>query len=164
MAEIIYHIATTVDGYIADTNGNCPPDWFLYEGDHVADFLEEIKTYDLVLMGSNTYKYGLQFGLQLGEPSYKGIKHMIFSKTLQFEPTNEVELVKENTIGYIKKLKENSSKKIWLCGGGELAGTLLDYGLIDTIKLKVNPTVGRAGVYLFGKKGKWWKNKRAEIP
>lgn len=51
MAEIIYHIATTVDNYIADKNGDCPPTLFLYEGDHVSDFLSQIKQYDIVLMG-----------------------------------------------------------------------------------------------------------------
>ena len=41
MAEIIYHIATTTENYIADLNGDCPPTMFVYEGDQVSEFLSQ---------------------------------------------------------------------------------------------------------------------------
>lgn len=149
MAEIVYYIATTLDGFIADMNGGCPPDLFLYEGNHVIDFLEEIKSYEYVLMGGNTYKYGFQFGLQPGQPSYSGIKHIVFSKTLTFESNQYVQLIKKNSIHFIKELKKSANGKIWLCGGAKLAGQLLENDLIDKVKLKINPTVVGKGIPLF---------------
>lgn len=154
MAELIYHIATTIDNFIADSQGNCPPSLFPMEGDHIPAFLEQIKEYQIVLMGGNTYRYGFQFGLKPGEPGYKGIPHIVFSNTLNFESNDEVKLVKENPVNYVKKLKDEVKGKIWLCGGGELAGELLEHELIDTLKLKVNPTLAGAGIRLFGKSQK----------
>jgi dihydrofolate reductase len=150
MGEITYYVATTVDGYIADRSGDCPPSMFLYEGDHIPDFLNQITNFDYVLMGGKTYEYGFKFGLKPGEPGYKGIKHIVFSRTLDFNSNDDVELVKGNAIEYIRKLKERGDKKIWLCGGGLLAGSLLDNKLLDILKLKINPSIAGDGLSLFG--------------
>ena len=42
-----------------------------------------------------------------------------------------------------------NGKDIWLCGGGELAGYLLNEGLIDKLTVKVNPIVFGSGRKLF---------------
>jgi len=160
MGAIIYHVATTVDGFIADSKGECPPALFLPEGDHIPDFLNQIKQYEIVLMGGKTYEYGFQFGIKPGEPGYRGIKHIVFSRSLDFESNNEVELVKDKSIEYIQNLKKDSSNKIWLCGGGQLAASLLDNELLDRLILKVNPTIGGAGIRLFGESK---KNVRLEL-
>jgi len=47
-------------------------------------------------------------------------------------------------------LKEKATTDIYLCGGGEFAGWLLENQLIDILKLKVNPIVLGAGTKLFG--------------
>ena len=154
MGEIIYHVATTVDGFIADVNGECPPALFLPEGDHIPDFLNQIKQYEIVLMGGKTYEYGFKFGIKPGEPGYRGIKHIVFSGSLDFESNNEVELVKGNAIEYVRKLKKKVSKKIWLCGGGQLAASLLENELLDRLILKVNPTIAGVGIRLFGESKK----------
>jgi dihydrofolate reductase len=101
-------------------------------------------------MGGNTYEFGFQFGAKPGEPGYKGIKHYIFSNSIQFESNEEVELIKGNAIGFIKNLKQQESGKLWLCGGGELAGSLLKHKLIDQLVLKVNPIIVSEGIFLFG--------------
>jgi len=73
LAELVYHVAVTLDQFIADKNGNADPSIFLYEGEHTDDFLAEIPAYDAVLMGGNTYAYGFQYGLRPGQPAYQGI-------------------------------------------------------------------------------------------
>lgn len=42
-----------------------------------------------------------------------------------------------------------SKRKGDLCGGGQFAGWLLDHGLIDILKLKLNPIVLGGGIPLF---------------
>jgi dihydrofolate reductase len=148
--ELIYHVATTADGFIADLNGVADNSIFLYDNEHVPDFISAIQQYDAVLMGGKTYEYGFQFGKKPGEPGYDGIKHYIFSKSLEFESNEEVELIKDNAVEFIRNLKQTVNQKIWLCGGGQLAGSLLDYELIDTLILKVNPVMIGEGIPLFG--------------
>lgn len=152
MAKLIYHIAVTVDHFIADMDGKADDSIFLYNGDHVTDFLEDVKAYDAVLMGGKTYEYGFQFGLKPGEPSaFKGLKHYIFSGSMQFDSNEKVELVKGDAVDFVKKLKEKESGKLWLCGGAMLAGSLLNQRLIDQVVLKVNPVMIGEGLPLFGK-------------
>lgn len=147
MRKIVYYIASSIDGFIASKRGSI--EGFLMEGEHADAFLKALNNYDTVIMGKNTYEFGFQFGLQPGQPAYKGLKHIIVSKSLKFENTKEVELISSNEIEYIQKLKEQSGKDIWLCGGGHLAGFLLKNGLIDDITLKVNPIILGDGIKLF---------------
>ena len=153
MAELVYHVAVSLDNFIADQamiDGDISNSLFLFDGDHVPEFLSDIQQYDAVLMGGKTYEFGFQFGAKPGEPGYKGIKHYIFSNSMQFESNEEVELIKGDAIEFIKNLKQESNGKIWLCGGGELAGSLLKCKLIDQLVLKVNPIMVGAGISLFG--------------
>jgi dihydrofolate reductase len=151
MKKIVYHIATTVDNFIARPDGNT--DGFLDRGEHIPDFLESLNRYDIVLMGGKTYEYGFQFGLKPGEQSYRDfadLKHYIFSKSMNFSTSEKVQLVRENELEAIAEIKQISQKKIWLCGGGKFAGFLLEHELIDELLLKVNPVVFGNGIELFG--------------
>ncbi|MCA0151044.1 dihydrofolate reductase family protein [Rossellomorea vietnamensis] len=153
MCELIYHVAVSLDHFIADQaliDGDIERSLFLFDGDHVPEFLEDIKGYDAVLMGRKTYEFGFLLGAKPGEPGYKGIKHYIFSKSLQFDSNEEVELIKEDAVSFIQNLKQQEKGRIWLCGGGELAGTLLKHQLLDRLILKVNPILVGKGTPLFG--------------
>jgi dihydrofolate reductase len=150
MAELIYHVAITLDNFIADLDGKADDSIFLYKGDHITDFTSDIQQYDAVLMGGKTYEFGFQFGLKPGEPGYKGLKHYVFSNTMQFESNAEVELVRSNAVDFIENLKRKENDKLWLCGGGQLAGSLIEQKLIDQLVLKVNPVMIGAGIPLFG--------------
>jgi dihydrofolate reductase len=78
------------------------------------------------------------------------MRHFIFSKRLQFGPDAEVEAIDRDELTCIQKLKEEASTDIYLCGGGAVAGFLLDHGLIDQLILKLNPLVFGRGIRLFG--------------
>jgi dihydrofolate reductase len=147
MRKIVYHIATSVDGYIAGKNGSV--DNFLMEGEHVSDFVESLKNYDTVIMGRTTYEFAFQYGLKAGEPAYEGLKHIIVSTRMSFESNACVYLLSENISEYFRNLKEEAGKDIWLCGGGKLASFLLSENLIDELVLKVNPFIMGKGIKLF---------------
>jgi dihydrofolate reductase len=158
VAELIYHVATTLDLFIADRNGVADESIFLdTDGDFQNDFLESVKRYDAVLMGRKTYEYGFRYGLKPGEPSgiaqavHPELKHYIFSNALDFPSNERVELVREDAVSFCAKLKsEGKYQNIWLCGGGQLAGALLRHRLIDTLILKINPILLGDGIPLFG--------------
>ncbi len=147
LRNINYHIAITLDGYICREDGSI--DGFLMEGEHAEDFIKLLDNYDSVLMGRKTYEFGFQFGLKAGQPAYPNLKHYVFSKSLEFNQTEAVKLVKSNTIEYVKDLKNSEGGDIWLCGGGELAGALFENDLIEKLTLKVNPIVFGSGRRLF---------------
>ncbi len=163
---LTYYVATSVDGYIADSEGGI--DGFLTEGKHIQDFYAEINHYDRVLMGRKTYEFGYRYGLQPGEVAYQGLKHLVFSSQLQLSKTNpDLEISAENPVEKVKALKAQSDKteseeKLWLCGGGQLAGTLLTAGLIDEVVLKVNPFIQGQGIPLFANVDTVWSLKHVK--
>ncbi len=147
MRKIIYHIATSADGYISSTDGNV--NGFLLKGDHTDDFFLTLRNYDTVLMGRKTYEFGFMFGLKPGQPAYPNMKHYIFSRSSEYESTDSVILVKDKEIETVRILKEGEGKDIWLCGGSQLAGLLLKNRLIDRLSIKINPFLLGEGKPLF---------------
>ena len=145
MRKIKYHVASTVDGFIAHEDHTV--EGFLPEGEHVTDYLESLRQdYGAVLMGRRTYEFGLQFGVT--DP-YPWLKQYVLSRTMGRSPDANVELVSANVIDFVRGLKGEAGKDIYLCGGAELAGTLFAAGLVDEIVLKLNPVLFGSGVPLF---------------
>ena len=145
MRKLKYHVATTLDGFIAHQDHTVGG--FMDEGEHVTDYFISLKNdYDVVLMGRRTYEFGFQFGVT--DP-YPWMKQYVFSRTMEKSPDPNVELVSEDVIDLVTNLKKGAGKDIYLCGGGELATALLAEDLIDEIVLKVNPILFGTGVPLF---------------
>jgi dihydrofolate reductase len=149
MRKIVYHVATTLDHYIAHENGTI--NGFPAEGPHVEDYLASLQEYDTVIMGRRTYEFGYDYGLQKGQPAYPHMQHYIFSKSLTFEkPSQQVHIINRDEIAFIKQLKQTEGTSIYLCGGGHFAGFLLEHQMIDELKIKLSPVLFGSGIPLFG--------------
>ncbi|MAE85516.1 MAG: dihydrofolate reductase [Flammeovirgaceae bacterium] len=150
MRAIIYHVATSLDGFIAKEDGSTQE--FIETGEHVEDYLNQLKDYDTTIMGRNTYEYGYAYGLQPGQPAYPHMNHYLVSDTLNFENQHEqIHVVrKNNLIETIEALKQEIGSPIYLCGGGQLAKTMLENRLIDELIIKLNPIFLGSGIHLFG--------------
>ena len=144
MRKLKYYVACSVDGFIGHEDGSISG--FIPEGEHVTDYLESFKWFDVVLMGRKTYEFGFQFGVTNPYPS---MKQYVFSRTMKESPDKNVELVSENIIELVKQLKNETGKDIYLCGGADLATTLFAENLIDEIILKLNPFLMGSGIPLF---------------
>ena len=145
MRKLKYHIATTIDGFIAHEDHTV--DGFVQAGEHADDYLHSLKTdYDIVLMGRRTYEFGFQFGVT---SPYPWMNQYVISSTMERSPDSNVELISENVIDFVRKLKGGTGKDIYLCGGANLATTLFAEGLIDEILLKLNPVLFGSGISLF---------------
>ncbi|GAB3789132.1 dihydrofolate reductase family protein [Spirosoma horti] len=149
MRKLIYHVGVTLDHFIAQEDGSA--DGFLYEGEHVTDYVQSLQAYDTVLMGRKTYEFGYQHGLQAGQPAYPHMTHYIFSKSLHFEtPAHEqVHIIDQHEVDFIQQLKAGQGTPLYLCGGGRFAGFLLEQELIDELKVKVYPVLFGTGIPLF---------------
>ncbi len=162
MRELIYYVAGTVDGFIAQEDGSF--DGMPWDEAYLADLgasfpetfpvhLREVlgvrggnKWFDIVLMGRKTYEEGLKVG---STSPYPTMRQYVFSRTMEESLDEQVELVSENAVEVVSALKQETGKAIWLCGGANLAATLFAGGLIDKIILKLNPVVFGRGIPLF---------------
>lgn len=152
MRKLIYHVAMTLDNYISHEDGSITGFSNFGEGEHVTDYLEQLKAYDTVVMGKNTYTFGYQYGLEPGQPAYPHMAHYIFSKSLQFEAEADerVKIINKEEVAFIKRLKAEEGTDIYLCGGGTFAGFLLEHELIDELRIKLYPLIFGRGIGLFG--------------
>lgn len=156
MKKIIYYVATSLDGFIAGKNDDIS--LFASGGKGVEKYLADLQDFKTVIMGRRTYEFGYQYGLQPGKPAYPHMEHFIFSNALKIDNLAETVHIEKMSIDRIKEIKQAASTDIYLCGGGEFAGWLLDNGLIDQMKIKLNPIILGNGIPLFGNsstRAKW---------
>ncbi|WP_209405720.1 dihydrofolate reductase family protein [Pseudozobellia sp. WGM2] len=59
-------------------------------------------------------------------------------------------------------MKKTSETDIYLCGGGQFTGWLLENELIDKLKIKLNPLILGNGIRLFGTSQKAYRLNRTE--
>lgn len=161
MRDLVYYVATTLDGFIARPDGSFAEfPWDDTFGGHLmAHFPETFPApyrppgvpnehFDAVLMGRATYEVGQREGLTSPYPT---LDQYLFSRTLEESPDEAVTLVTSDAAKRVRELKAEEGKAIWLCGGAALAGDLHAAGLIDRIIVKVNPIVFGEGIPLFGR-------------
>lgn len=160
MRALIYYVAATLDGFIAEEDGSFArfPWDVAYGADLSATFPEtipvharqsaeiETKWFDTVLMGRNTYEAGLKEGFT---NPYAPLRQYVFSRSMPASPDENVTLISGDAVAAVQELKQESGKAIWLCGGGELAATLFRADLIDKLIVKLNPVIFGTGIPLF---------------
>ena len=161
MRSLVYFVATTLDGYISGLDRG-DPDFFPFEGPHIADLLAEFpemipgharaalglnddnRRFDTIVMGRTTYDIGRAVGLT---SPYPHLRQIVVSTSIAASPDPAVEVVGQAVIDRVRALKAEQGKDVWLAGGGRLAASLVDE--IDELILKVNPVVLGAGTPLF---------------
>ncbi len=148
MHPIIYDVAVSLDGFISGPSGDIS--MFVHEGPVVEDYNRRLASYAAAIMGRSTYEFGYSFGLKPGQNPYPHMETTVFSQSIDDLKYCEVSVCKSATIGAVEKLKATAKGPIYLCGGGQFAGWLLDQGLINRIVLKRAPFIYGNGVSLFG--------------
>ncbi|MGF0224840.1 dihydrofolate reductase family protein [Dietzia natronolimnaea] len=168
MRKLIYYIAVTADGFIADPDGRT--DFFPLEGDHMAWLVEHYPetipghirgaiglagtapwVFDTVLLGRSTHQVAVDEGLASGYPHLR--QYVVTHRPGDLPAETGLTASDEDPVTLVRRLKaESSPLDIWLCGGGELAAALVDE--IDEFRLKVNPVViGRGRPLIAGSTG-----------
>ncbi|HMG90274.1 MAG TPA: dihydrofolate reductase family protein [Chryseolinea sp.] len=149
MRKLIYHVGTTLDNFICQEDRSIAG--FFADGDHIPDYLDSLKNYDTVLMGKATYEFGYGFGLKPGMAPYANMKNFVFSQSIKIDgPLDDrLTIVRDDSVSFIKDLKNKEGTPIYLCGGGIFASSLLDNNLIDALIIKLNPVLLGRGIRLF---------------
>src|SRR5438270_3140838 len=126
MRKVTFGVANSLDNYIAGKDGAI--DWIL-GGDEAASVMTEFwKTIDTVVIGRKTYEPVLKSGTPF--PTYPGVKNYVISRTLKEGSDKNVEIIREDVVEFIRKLRTQDGKAILVMGGGLLAKPLFEANLI----------------------------------
>lgn len=149
MGKLVYHVAVSVDGFIARQDGSI--DGFIMQGEHADEYARELQDYGVSIMGRKTYEFGYQYGMPPGTNPYKHMQTYVISDSLQLPKDKDLSLhqLGRNSLPEIRQILEDAQKDVYLCGGSLLAGYLLSHRLIHRLVLKVNPVVLGQGRPLF---------------
>jgi dihydrofolate reductase len=139
--RVRYHVAVSLDGFIARPNGEY--DWIVE--DPTIDFAALYTEFDTAIMGRKTYEVMTAQG---GYGAMPGIEVVVFSRTLRPTTHKGVRIVNEDPHHVVRALKAKPGRDIWVFGGGELFGSLLSAGLVDTVEVAVIPVLLGSGIPL----------------
>ncbi len=161
MRKIIAALQVSVDGFIEGPNGEL--DWAMAEDEETwRNLFEMLAQVDTCVLGRVMYPAYEQYWLGLLANPATGSKneiayarfadktpHIVLSKTLTpdkvaWKTTRIVRDVEE-----IRKMKQQPGKDMYAVGGATFVSSLMNLGLIDELRLMVNPLILGGGKALF---------------
>ncbi|MDO4299370.1 MAG: dihydrofolate reductase family protein [Lachnospiraceae bacterium] len=148
MRKVILFIAMSLDGYIADREGNV--DWLGGQGNEeemVDTYSEFVSHVDTVVMGWNTY-HQIITELSPDEWGYKDLTSYVITHN-DYPSTERIRFSNESPCKLIKALKQEEGKDIWICGGANIVHQLMSEDLIDIYYVSVIPILLGTGIRLF---------------
>jgi dihydrofolate reductase len=149
MRKVVYSLTNSLDNFIARADGAY--DWILMDDEIMSEFPKLYASFDTVLMGRKTYDATMMYTPETGEEmsGFMNMKAYVFSRTLKESSNAGVNIVSDDAAEFVRNLKNESGKDIWLMGGGNLAASLLKENLIDEINLAIQPVLLGSGIPLF---------------
>jgi dihydrofolate reductase len=156
MRNLIMWNLVTLDGYFEGAK-SWDLDWHNYAwGEELERFsLEQLKTIDALLFGRVTYEGMASYWTTAkGEvadaaDAMNSIPKIVFSKTLVKVDWNNTRLVTEDAPAYIRQLKREPGRDLFVFGSAGLSAALLREGLFDELRLCLVPVVLGGGNPLF---------------
>jgi dihydrofolate reductase len=153
MAHLIYSAISSLDGYIADRDGNF--DWAMPD-EEVHRFINNLeRTADTYLYGRRMYEimtvWETDPNLAADSPLtqdfaeiWQAANKIVYSRTLAAASTRKTQIVRNFDPEAIQQLKKSAQQDI-LIGGPELAAHAFRSGLIDECHLFLAPVIVGGG-------------------
>jgi len=155
MARILFDTATSINGWIADSDNSLAWLFAVEGGDHPDDGLFPAGATVLV-EGSTTYEWILAESDILAHPEkwaeFHGDKttFVFTSRDLPVPVGADIRFVRGHVADHLPAIRAAAGDgDIWVVGGGELAGQFFDVGALDRIALSVAPVALDGGAPLF---------------
>jgi dihydrofolate reductase len=153
MAKLIYSVIASLDGYVADENGNfdwAKPDEEVHR--FVNDLERPVGTY---LMGRRMYEvmvYWETAHTVAGQPAHirdfaeiwRAADKVVYSKTLDKPSSARTRIERDFDPEAVRQLKEAAAADLTV-GGPDLAAQALGAGLVDECHLFLSPVVVGGG-------------------
>ena len=156
MRKLIYSMTMSLDGFIADPNGEI--DWSAPDEELHRFHNQRVREVGAQLCGRRLYEVMLYWETAEKNPTapdyelefariWKAIPKIVFSKTLK-EVEGNARLARDDVAGEVARLKEEPGKDLAV-GGAGLASTLIELGLVDEYQVFVSPVVLGGGTPYF---------------
>ena len=147
--NVIVHIGTSADGYIARPDGDV--DWLTSRPKPQGFYgmSEFIKSIDTKVIGRKTYEVSRRMGAKFDSKT----RTIVFSR--HAPPADAplgVEFVSEAIGPFMSRFRERPGKDIWLMGGGDLIAAFLDANAIDEFVISVTPVFIGDGIPLIARR------------
>ncbi len=149
MRKVTFGGANSLDNYFARKNNAV--DWLMWS-DEAGEIMQSFwANVDTVIMGRKTYDVAMKNAPKgkEGANPYGDIKTYVFSRKLKKGERNGVEIVNESPGTFVRKLKKKKGKEICVMGGGDLAKSLFEAGVIDEVGFNIHPVLLGSGIPLF---------------
>jgi len=159
MRNLILIVHTSLDGFVAGTNGELSG---FEPGEENLSFVCQLtETADTALFGRTSYQLlndhwptakdlpNATKGTIAYSNWYNSAKKIVVSTTLVDEHLNETIIISKNITAEIIKLKEQPGKDILIFGSPSVAQLLMQQNLIDGYWIFVNPVIFGQGIPLF---------------
>lgn len=163
MRTVTYGAACSLDGFI--TAADASLDWLHFSTDVQQIMGDYWASIDTMLMGRKTWEVSVAMGggkkkarptpnAKPRKPRKPAITTYVFSRTLRPDQVDGAELVSDGAGDFVRALKTQPGKGICVMGGGILATSLLEAGVIDEVGMNTHPVLLGAGIPLFGNPGR----------
>lgn len=159
MRNMLLFMVTSIDGYIEGPEHDLS--WHHVDEEFNDFAIKQLDEADTILMGRKTYQlmesyWPTQDALaddpvvaeKMNNMQKVAVSHSL-ENVVETDYWKNARLVKENVAGELAKLKEQEGKPIIVMGSNNLCVTLLELGLLDEIRIMVNPVALGAGTQLF---------------
>ena len=144
MRKVTFGGANSLDNFIARKDDSY--DWLLWTKEVEQIMKDYWKTIDTVVMGRRTYEVSERMGAGGGQA---GVKSYVFSRTIKKPNTKKLTFVSEDAADFVRRLKTEEGKDIYVMGGGILAKSLFEADLIDEIGINIHPVLLGSGIPLY---------------
>ena len=145
MRKVTFGGANSLDNFIARPDHAV--DWLLWGKEAAAIMTDYWKTLDTVLMGRKTYEVAVRSGK--GGDSTRGEDLRVLADPRRGLRRQMWPSFVGDAAEYMHDLKGQDGKDICLMGGGELARSFFEAGLIDEIGFNIHPVLLGMGIPLF---------------
>ena len=151
MRKVTFSCASSLDNYIARADGSF--DWIMHDEESNQILAEYWPKIDTMVLGRKTYDLAVTFQKgpkkKAAKNLHTGIRSYVFSRTLEPGERDGYAFVNDDPGKFIRKLKRQKGKEIFVMSGGNLARSLLEAGVIDEIGLNIHPILLGSGIPLF---------------
>ncbi len=162
MRRIIWFNMISLDGFFEGPNREI--DWHHVDDEFNKFAIDQLNSLDTLLFGRVTYEMMASYWPTeaainddpIVASKMNSITKVVYSTTLDDADWSNSTLIKQDIIRQTARLKEQPGRDMAIFGSAILGNALLDAGLIDEIRLMVNPVLLRKGRPLFsdGKQGR----------